>query len=139
LEKKINFNQMRIYMKNTMTKSRKIILALAAVLSALFIAALSSCYIPNPLYGTWTDSNGDQYMTLLEDGTFSAKIANSDDSTTEYSGEWTTVDNILILSIKGSTNYQRNIVWSLNGAILYLDWTSEDKTEKSVTLYHTAR
>ena len=122
--------------KNT---EKKIILTLALVVSALFTAALSSCYIPNPLYGTWSDSNGDQYITILEDGTFTARITNSDLTSTDYTGEWTTVDNILILSIKGSVNYQRNVVWSLNGAILYLDWTSEDNTQKSVTLYHTAR
>jgi len=122
--------------KNT---AKKIILTLALVVSVLFITAISSCYIPNPLYGTWSDSNGDQYITILEDGTFTARITNSDLTSTDYTGEWTTVDNILILSIKGSVNYQRNVVWSLNGAILYLDWTSEDNTQKSVTLYHTAR
>ena len=126
-------------MMNKRNTAKKIILILALVVSALFITAISSCYIPNPLYGTWSDSNGDQYITILEDGTFTARITNSDLTSTDYTGEWTTVDNILILSIKGSVNYQRNVVWSLNGAILYLDWTSEDNTQKSVTLYHTAR
>lgn len=126
-------------MMNKKNTAKKIILTLAIAFSALFTAALSSCYIPNPLYGTWSDSNGDQYITILEDGTFTARITNSDLTSTDYTGEWTTVDNILILSIKGSVNYQRNVVWSLNGAILYLDWTSEDNTQKSVTLYHTAR
>lgn len=126
-------------MMNKKNTAKKIILTLALIVSALFITVISSCYIPNPLYGTWSDSNGDQYITILEDGTFTARITNSDLTSTDYTGEWTTVDNILILSIKGSVNYQRNVVWSLNGAILYLDWTSEDNTQKSVTLYHTAR
>ncbi len=123
---------------NNSGKRKNIFVAL--ILTAAFFAAmLSSCYTPNPLYGTWTDSNGNQYISLLEDGTFSAKISNSDDSTTEYTGEWSTVDNVLILNVKGATNYQRNVIWSLNAAILYLDWTAEDNSVKTVTLYHTAR
>ncbi len=118
---------------------RKNIFVLSILACAFFVTVLSSCYTPNPLYGTWTDSNGNQYISLLEDGTFSAKISNSDDSTTEYTGEWSTVDNVLILNVKGATNYQRNVIWSLNGAILYLDWTAEDNSVKTVTLYHTAR
>jgi len=102
------------------------------------ILLLSSCYIPNPLYGTWADGNGREKIIFMDDGTFTATILNSDDTTTDYTGEWSTVDNILILNIKGAKNYSRNAPWDLQGAILHLTWTSDTQT-RILTLYHIAR
>ena len=106
--------------------------------TAILFVLLNSCYTPNPLYGTWTDNDGNK-IQFIDDGTFSATIKDSDDKLISYSGDWTTVDNVLIFSIKGEDSaYTRNTEWDLRGAMLYLTWTSNNST-KMLTLYHTAR
>ena len=107
-------------------------------IAVLFFVLFSSCYTPNPLYGTWADNDGNK-IQFIDDGTFSAIIKDSDDNLISYSGDWTTVDNVLIFSIKGEDSaYTRNTEWDLRGAKLYLTWTSNNST-KMLTLYHTAR
>lgn len=113
--------------------------ALTAAALLLLTTLAFSCYIPSPLYGTWTDGSGNQNIIFMDDGTFSANIKNSDGTLTPYTGEWLVIDNCLSLSIKGESNYMRNADWSLNGAILYINWVSEDNSRKQLTLYHTAR
>ena len=44
------------------------------VLFAVLVTALfSACYEPSPLYGTWSDNDGNS-ITFIVDGTFNAKI-----------------------------------------------------------------
>ena len=104
-----------------------------AVLAILF----SSCYTPNPLYGTWADNDGNK-IQFIDDGTFTATIKNSDNQLVSYSGDWSTVDNVLIFNIKGDSSYSRNTEWDMRGAMLFLTWTANNNT-KVLTLYHTAR
>ena len=104
---------------------------------ALLLLLCASCYTPNPLYGTWTDNDGNK-IQFIDDGTFSAMIKDSDNKLISYSGDWTTVDNVLIFTIKGDTSYTRNTEWDLRGAMLYLTWTANNNT-KMLVLYHTAR
>ena len=105
----------------------------AVVLTILF----SSCYTPNPLYGTWTDNDGNK-IQFIDDGTFTATIKDSDTQLVSYSGDWSTVDNVLIFNIKGDSSYSRNTEWDMRGAMLFLTWTANNNT-KVLTLYHTAR
>ena len=107
-------------------------------MSVVFLCILfSSCYTPNPLYGTWADNDGNK-IQFIDDGTFTATIKNSDNQLVSYSGDWSTVDNVLIFNIKGDSSYSRNTEWDMRGAMLFLTWTANNNT-KVLTLYHTAR
>jgi len=112
-------------------------IAAGLVLFLLLLLGLSSCYLPSPLYGTWSDNDGNK-IQFIDDGSFSATIKDSDNKLISYSGEWTVVDNVLIFSIKGDSTYTRNTEWDIRGAMLYLTWTANNTT-KMLTLYHTAR
>lgn len=101
------------------------------------LSSLAGCYLPNPLYGTWTDNDGDK-ISFMDDGTFSATVTDTTGKGINYEGEWATVDNVLVLNIKGDTEYSRNTEWDIRGAMLYLTWTANGTT-KVLTLYHTAR
>ena len=111
----------------------------AVMLAALFAVSvfMSSCYLPNPLYGTWSDNEGNK-IQFVDDGSFSAKIKESDGTIDNYEGSWSTVDNVLIFSIKGDKSYTRNTEWDIRGAILHLTWTANQNTVQ-LDLYHIAR
>ena len=106
-------------------------------IAGLFTVLLSACYTPNPLYGTWSDNDGNK-IQFIDDGSFTATIKDSDNQLVSYSGEWSTVDNVLIFKIKGDSSYTRNTEWDMRGAMLYLTWTANNNI-KMLTLYHTAR
>lgn len=111
----------------------------AVMLAAIFAVSvfMSSCYLPNPLYGTWADNDGNK-IQFMDDGSFSAKIKETDGTIENYEGSWTTVDNVLIFTINSDTTYTRNTEWDLRGAMLHLTWTINQKTFQ-LDLYHTAR
>ena len=121
-------------MKENKMKNRLILITgFALLMSVLFC----SCYTPNPLYGTWTDNDGNK-IQFIDDGTFSATIKDSANQLISYSGEWAVVDNVLIFTIKGDSSYSRNTEWDIRGSMLYLTWTANNNT-KMLTLYHTSR
>ena len=121
-------------MKENKMKTRIILtMGLTLLLAALFC----SCYTPNPLYGTWTDNDGNK-IQFIDDGTFSATIKDSENELIGYSGEWSVIDNVLMFTIKGDSTYTRNTEWDIRGAMLYLTWTANNNT-RVLTLYHTAR
>lgn len=116
-------------------KNRNKILLL---ISSILILFMISCYIPNPLYGTWADSIGNKII-FNDDWSFNATIVSTDDTTIEYNGNWSLVDNILILDVTSETSsYKRIVEWDLSGAILHIIWTTNNQ-QKNLTLYHTAR
>ena len=115
----------------------KKIKAIGVALAIAVLFTMTACYTPNPLYGTWTDNEGNK-IQFIDDGTFSANIKDSEDKINNYSGEWTVVDNVLIFTIKGDSAYTRNTEWDLRGAMLYLTWTANNNT-KMLVLYHTSR
>lgn len=98
---------------------------------------LAGCYTPSPLYGTWKDNNGNE-IKFFDDFTFSSKIVDSDETTINYDGTYSVVDNVLIFTISGERAANRITEWDIRGAILYLDWTIGNNTKK-LTLYHTGR
>ena len=53
--------------------------------AGLLLVLFTSCYTPNPLYGTWTDNEGNK-IQFIDDGTFSANIKDSEDKINNYSG-----------------------------------------------------
>lgn len=117
-----------------MKTSRKIfITSIIILITSLFI----SCYTPSPLYGTWADNDGDKII-FMDDGTFSATIIGTDESSTLYSGAWTVIDNVLVLNIQGDNAAVRNTEWDIRGALLYIEWTANNTT-KTLKLYHIAR
>lgn len=120
--------------KKLFTNKKTIISSLVLILVSLF---LISCYTPNPLYGTWTDNDGNS-IQFQTDGTFNASILNSSGEAVEYQGTFDVIDNVLIFHITGDKEYSRNTEWDIRGAMLYLTWTANNTT-KSITLYHTAR
>ena len=121
-------------MKENKMKNRFFLAAVFAILMAIIFC---SCYTPNPLYGTWSDNDGNK-IQFIDDGSFSATIKDSDNKIISYSGEWTVIDNVLIFTIKGDSQYTRNTEWDIRGAMLYLTWTANNNT-KMLVLYHTAR
>ena len=42
----------------------------------LTLTLITSCYTPNPLYGTWTDNDGNK-IQFMDDGTFTASVKDS--------------------------------------------------------------
>ena len=118
-------------------KKRFKLFVISALAAVVFMTVLASCYTPSPLYGTWTDNDGNK-IQFIDDGTFSATIKDSDDNLISYSGDWSVVDNVLIFNIKGDSTYTRNTEWDLRGAMLYLTWTANNST-KMLVLYHTSR
>ena len=118
-------------------KNRFMKFTVAAFFAVAIFCLFSSCYTPSPLYGTWTDNDGNK-IQFIDDGTFSAIIKDSDDNLVSYSGDWSVVDNVLIFNIKGDSAYTRNTEWDLRGAMLYLTWTANNST-KMLVLYHTSR
>ena len=107
------------------------------VCTVLLCILFASCYTPNPLYGTWSDNDGNK-IQFIDDGTFSATIKDSDNQLVSYSGDWSVVDNVLIFIIKGDSSYNRNTEWDIRGSMLYLTWTVNNNT-KMLMLYHTTR
>lgn len=103
-----------------------------------YVFIFAACYTPSPLYGTWTDNDGNK-ITFRDDSTFNATIRNTDSTLTTYEGTWSAIDNVLVLVIKGDTDsYSRNTEWDLQGARLSLTWTANGTT-KILTLWHTSR
>lgn len=114
--------------------NKKIIATLIFAVTSLF---LISCYTPNPIYGTWTDNEGNS-IQFQADKSFNAKILNSSGTPIDYQGTYDVIDNVLIFHITGDKEYSRNTEWDIRGAMLYMTWTANNVT-KSLTLYHTAR
>lgn len=121
-------------MKNTLANKKSFIAGLILLFTSVFII---SCYTPNPLYGTWTDNDGNS-LQFQADGSFTASILNSSGEAVDYQGTYDVIDNALIFHITGDKEYSRNTEWDIRGAMLYLTWTANNVT-KSITLYHTAR
>ena len=107
---------------------------LITVLTFGLVLILSGCYTPNPLYGTWSDNNGN-YINFINDGTYNAKV-NINNVDYGFNGDWTVIENILIFSFSdgGSINTE----WDIRGAMLYLIWTYGG-SQTDLILYHTAR
>lgn len=101
------------------------------------VLLLASCYTPSPLYGTWTDNNGDK-IAFFDDGSFMATIVDAEDNVKNYEGNYNCIDNVLVFNITGESSYSINTEWDIRGALLYLTWTMNNNT-RLLTLYHTAR
>ncbi|MBR5645937.1 MAG: hypothetical protein IKX23_04790 [Treponema sp.] len=121
-------------MKKTHTFFKKLMIL---VFITLFTGLSFSCYTPSPLYGTWADNDGDKII-FMDDGTFSATIIGTDETSTLYSGSWTVIDNVLVFNIQGDDAATRNTEWDIRGALLYIEWTANNVT-KTLKLYHIAR
>lgn len=96
-----------------------------------------SCYTPSPLYGTWADNAGNK-ISFMQDGTFTAKIVDSEGKGNVVSGNYNVIDNVIVFNVSGDTVYSRNTEWDIRGAMLYLTWTS-DNEPINLTLYHISR
>lgn len=115
---------------------RTISVIISTLIFAIFFAG---CYTPSPIYGTWTDNDGSK-ITFMADNTFNSTINDSSETPTQFSGEWTIIDNVLILKviISETEDYVMRSEWDIRGAMLYMDWTLKG-VKKSLILYHTAR
>ena len=110
------------------------LIAAALLCGALF----AGCYTPSPLYGTWADNSGNK-ITFLSDGSFVAKITDSNRADTkpiQYEGTYTVIDNVLVFSYQAKT---MNTEWDIRGSLLHCTWTFENTHTKQMTLYQTAR
>lgn len=108
------------------------IFTLAIILTA--IVYLGSCYLPSPLYGTWTDNAGNKII-FMQDGSFQSKIINSEGEPENGEGTYSVIDNVIVFNFTGGSI---NTEWDIRGALLYLTWTANGNTIL-LTLYHTGR
>lgn len=106
------------------------------VVLVLCLAGLCSCYSPNPLYGKWSDNNGNS-ITFNPDLTYSAKVFDYGNNAQNYSGNFNLIENVIVFTNDDGTAI--NTEWDLRGAILYLDWTDSTGYTKSLTLYHVSK
>lgn len=97
-------------------------------------ALMSACYTPSPLYGTWSDNQGNKII-LSSDNTYTAIIVDTNGNTTNYSGGYTVLENVISFS---RSDGNMNTEWDIRGGMLYLKWLDESGEEQNLTLYHTA-
>lgn len=105
----------------------------AAVVAAVLL--LASCYEPSPLYGKWTDNNGNS-ISFISDGTFIAKINDKTDTPITYQGDYSVIENTLVFSITGGNSI--NTEWDIRGSMLFCTWT-QDSVTRTLTLYHVSK
>lgn len=107
-------------------KKIKNIFALCCVMCAC--ALFFSCAAPSPLYGTWSDNNGDE-IVLNADGSFTSKIQDR-----EFNGKY----EVLLNVISFSTNSNQVVSeWDVRANLLYLTWLNDPDTPIVLTLYKT--
>lgn len=114
--------------RNTIIKS--------VLILTLCLIGFASCYSPNPLYGKWSDNNGN-VITFNPDMTYSAKINDYSNNSQTYDGGFIVIENVISFTRgDGST---LNTEWDLRGAILYLDWTDNTGHTNNLVLYHVGK
>ena len=106
-----------------------------SVLCVFAFFCFSSCYTPSPLYGTWADNDGNK-ISFVSDGTFVAKVNDSDSNLITYEGSYNVIDNVIVFST--SDGLAVNTEWDIRGSVLYLTWTAAGTT-KNLSLYHTSK
>ncbi len=99
------------------------------------VSVLASCYEPSPLYGTFSDNQGNS-ISLMDDGTYSAKIVDSTGVKKNYEGTYTVLENIITFST--SSGGSINSEWDIRGNMLYITWTDDTGATLNLTLYKTA-
>ncbi|MCQ2598229.1 MAG: hypothetical protein MJ181_10340 [Treponema sp.] len=116
------------------TKNKK--LFITAFILALFAGIFTSCYTPNPLYGTWGDNLGNS-IQFRADNTFAAKVTNSMGNVEQVEGTWACIENALILKKDSGTSF--NTEWDIRGSMLYLEWVDNLREVQYMTLYHISK
>ena len=118
-------------------KNKKLFIIL--LVGCLFAGLSTSCYIPNPLYGTWGDNQGNK-ITFQSTGDFTSSIINTAGDVTEYSGTWTCINNTLVIVKTSEDKESRFVVeWDVRGAMLYLTWVDNFNTNQKLTLAHLSK
>lgn len=124
-------------MKLELMNMKKIFLTFVIFLCLL---SFSSCYEPSPLYGTWSDNNGN-VLSFMTDGSFVATLYDDKNKQKTFEGNFDLIDNVIVFSYKDSETGSQGVLnseWDLRGSILYCTWTMDKKTNLMI-LYHTAR
>ena len=120
--------------KNKMKNIRIKFTYLTLTLATITIFLLASCYQPSPLYGTWSDNQGNK-LIISSDNSYTAIIKDSNGNTNNYNGSYTVLENIISFS---RTDGNMNTEWDIRGGILYLKWLDSSGKEINLNLYHTA-
>lgn len=107
----------------------------AAVVAAVLL--LASCYEPSPLYGKWTDNNGNS-ISFISDGTFIAKINDKTDTLITYQGDYSVIENVLVFNITSPSATTIDTEWDIRGSMLFCTWT-QDSVTRTLTLYHVSK
>ena len=124
-------------MRNVVGIARRTIVFFAALVAAAVL--LASCYEPSPLYGRWTDNNGNS-ISFISDGTFVAKINDKTkkDTVITYQGDYSVIENVLVFNITSPSASTIDTEWDIRGSLLFCDWTQGDSTW-TLTLYHVSK
>lgn len=115
-------------------KTKKLLITI--LISAIFTGVFTACYTPNPIYGTWDDNKGNT-ITFQATGNFTAEIINTAGVKTEYQGEWSCMENVLV--IKKDTGAAFKTEWDVRGSMLHLQWFDNYNDLQELTLYHTKK
>lgn len=110
---------------------------ISVILISIFLLFVS-CYLPSPLYGTWSDNAGNK-ICFMQDNTFTGKIIVNEGDIVSIEGTYSVIDNVIVFNVSDEeSSYSRNTEWDIRGAMLYLTWTTDNKPI-NLTLYHIAR
>lgn len=109
--------------------------ALLVLVSLFCVTVITSCYEPSPLYGGFGDNQGNT-IQMFDDGTYSAKIVDSNGVVQNYQGTYTVLENII--SFSTNTGATINSEWDVRGNILYITWTDANGVTLNLSLYRTA-
>ncbi|MBD5447052.1 MAG: hypothetical protein HDR32_04770 [Treponema sp.] len=121
-------------MRNMAGIARRTIVFFAAFVVAVLLA---SCYEPSPLYGKWTDNNGNS-ISFISDGTFVAKINDKTDTLITYQGDYSVIENVLVFNISSPSASTIDTEWDIRGSLLFCTWTQGGVT-RTLTLYHVSK
>lgn len=114
-----------------MKKNTTLFTIIAVLLASLFI----SCYTPSPLYGTWSDNNGNT-IKFMANGSYTSTITISG-TKEDYKGEWSCVENVLVITKESGAQFTSE--WDIRGSILYLSWVNQFGDNEPLRLYHVSK
>lgn len=96
-----------------------------------FMMFFMSCDKPNPIYGAWSDVQGDNQITFIPDGSCTVKMKDVGGGTT-MSGTYQIIQNTVVFKLP---NVTINSEFDIRVNVLSITWTYEDRTTRNFTLY----
>lgn len=110
--------------------------ALMGILAAVALAAFATgCAAPSPLYGTWSDNQGNK-ISFVDELSYTATVVDSSGTSVSYSGSYSVLLNTLVFNKNSGGTVVTE--WDIRGNIMYLNWVDADNETKALSLYKTS-